>query len=977
MRLGYEEGGPLEGFSEPAPFIEANLSPVPPTSGVHVVWRPTGEILFAGLSRKGQLARLRDHLAGDRDASVLHKGVGLELDQQLGRTATRDEIRGYLRTCEFAWRSIKNPGEVKKRIMLELLPALNKNLPGADRDVIDEEDEEFDGMDTYDPWDEFIAWAQRFKTWPGFDADERDYKVDVGRRAAEARKAVLDGSPGWLDLVKQVFAAPNNLVFHIDSSRFQRWVADHPEDASEALCCLWSETGTIGERIDAFLAKVPSAVLKTPGSRTGLSSLFLMGTDVYALPIYRPTPFNSAMALTGYEPPSPNAKESEIYVHALGFLDRIIEESKSRGLSLRDRLDAQAVLWSVTKASGLETLLTPEENERLARYRGKAPTTWWVNQGETFDEERRLGIVKASVRTGKGAILTHWLNVSRLQLGDVILHYRDGEIAALGVVARKARVIASNESDEQPRYEARVAYHDMEKPIALESIPAEWRRREANEEGGPFTVEGKVKQAYLLALSPSFADRIRSEFADRWPATSPWAPAAAWLFQANPEIWNLEENLKHMRPGDEDDWVVTRFAAEMRDGDPLVLWQAGSRAGVYAIGHLRGTAFTRSAPDFRDEPGKPESAIGFEVTEILDPPLLKPELAKHPILGALSVISAPQGTNFRVTAAQWKALEQKLHPIVEDASPGPEPKGLDAIARALDKEGLRIPDRTLRRFHIALRTRGFVVLAGVSGTGKTWLTDAYARAIGARYLLVPVAPNWTTNEDLLGYFNPIDRTYHDTLFSRFLREAAVEYENATKENRVPIPFLLALDEMNLARVEYYFARFLSAMEIRARRLAEIELAPGEQVTLPSNLLVVGTVNVDETTHEFADKVLDRLQVIELDAPRAQIEAALGQADHAAALLEIWDCVQHAAPFAFRIVDEVRVYVDQAVALGSTWQEALDEQILQKIVPKLRGSQVSEALERLTDLTNERFPLSHAKLSRMLDQLRRRGFASFF
>ena len=173
------------------------------------------------------------------------------------------------------------------------------------------------------------------------------------------------------------------------------------------------------------------------------------------------------------------------------------------------------------------------------------------------------------------------------------------------------------------------------------------------------------------------------------------------------------------------------------------------------------------------------------------------------------------------------------------------------IAQAIRTEGMSITDRSLRRYHLSLQTRGFVVLCGVSGSGKTWLAEAYARAVGAEHSLVAVAPNWTTNEDLLGYVNPISGEYQDTTFSLFLRAAAAEFQSATQEDRDPQPYHVVLDEMNLARVEYYFAKFLSAMEVRARHTtATIELAPADELLLTPNLFFVGTVNVDETTHGF-------------------------------------------------------------------------------------------------------------------------------
>jgi 5-methylcytosine-specific restriction endonuclease McrBC GTP-binding regulatory subunit McrB len=349
------------------------------------------------------------------------------------------------------------------------------------------------------------------------------------------------------------------------------------------------------------------------------------------------------------------------------------------------------------------------------------------------------------------------------------------------------------------------------------------------------------------------------------------------------------------------------------------------------------------------------------------------------VLRNMQVLRAPQGTNFRVTEEEWEALQTLLDgstPVEEDYV---EPD-FNQILSAVLEQGIKVSERSLRRYHLGLKSRGFVILSGVSGGGKTWLTEAYARALGAEYVVVPVAPNWTTNEDLLGYFNPLDNEYHDTRFSRFLRAAAAAYKRAQGEGRTAKPYHLILDEMNLARVEYYFAKFLSAMEVRARYgTATIELGPEEQVLLPPNLRFAGTVNVDETTHGFADKVYDRAQLIELEASREAILEHIGEAPYREVLMEVWDITYPVAPFAFRVLDEITAYVNQAGALGVTWQEALDEQLLQKVLPKLKGTdiRVSETLEWLVALTDGAFPLSHAKVTKMLDEFRQHGFASYF
>ncbi|RCJ36853.1 hypothetical protein A6769_15280 [Nostoc punctiforme NIES-2108] len=302
------------------------------------------------------------------------------------------------------------------------------------------------------------------------------------------------------------------------------------------------------------------------------------------------------------------------------------------------------------------------------------------------------------------------------------------------------------------------------------------------------------------------------------------------------------------------------------------------------------------------------------------------------------------------------------------------------INQNIRSKGLRISESILRRYHLALKTRKFVILSGTSGTGKTWLTKAYAEVVAAEYLLVPVAPNWTTNEDLLGYFNPMDKEYHYTAFSHFLEKAAQEYEQAQTEKRTPRPYHLILDEMNLARVEYYFAKFLSVMEVRMREgLAQIELASEKQVLLPPNLYFIGTVNVDETTHNFADKVYDRAQMIEIEVCRNDLFEHLGEVEYREILMEVWDNLHLVTPFAFRVLDEINNYVNEAKLLDISWEEALDEQLLQKILPKLKGAddRVGEALKAFVDIAENKFNLSHAKASKMLKTFEQHGFTSYF
>jgi hypothetical protein len=291
-----------------------------------------------------------------------------------------------------------------------------------------------------------------------------------------------------------------------------------------------------------------------------------------------------------------------------------------------------------------------------------------------------------------------------------------------------------------------------------------------------------------------------------------------------------------------------------------------------------------------------------------------------------------------------------------------------------------ISDDLIRRYHLAMQARGFVILSGASGTGKTWLAQAYAEAIGSRPKLVAVDPSWSSNEDLLGYLSPLDGFYHHTPFSEFVQEAAREWDSAQIAQRTAREFHVILDEMNLARVEHYFSRFLSAMEVRSREgMARLDLAPGHAVELAPNLKFAGTVNVDETTHGFADKVYDRAQLLELPLQREYVVEYLEGEPYAETLLRVWDALRPIAPFGFRVLEEIHFYVGAASEVGTPWQTALDEQFVQKVLPRVRGADrmLDEALEAFLGSLDEGFPLAREKAELMRRDYAAHGFASYF
>ena len=213
----------------------------------------------------------------------------------------------------------------------------------------------------------------------------------------------------------------------------------------------------------------------------------------------------------------------------------------------------------------------------------------------------------------------------------------------------------------------------------------------------------------------------------------------------------------------------------------------------------------------------------------------------------------------------------------------PKETSMKIIQNYLSSKGFSFTADQIAQFFTGLQTKGFVILSGISGTGKTKLGQHFAglllppevdsSKVNSNLLFLSVRPDWRDSKGLLGYYNPLMKKYEWTPFLRFLVKVVDDYRTNGKQSR---PWFVILDEMNLARVEYYFADLLSVLEsgrdeqgwtnepIRLVVPPDVDAdRPPEEMKLPPNLYIVGTVNVDETTHAFSPKVLDRAFTIEL------------------------------------------------------------------------------------------------------------------
>lgn len=332
--------------------------------------------------------------------------------------------------------------------------------------------------------------------------------------------------------------------------------------------------------------------------------------------------------------------------------------------------------------------------------------------------------------------------------------------------------------------------------------------------------------------------------------------------------------------------------------------------------------------------------------------------------------------------------------------------------------GFHIPDRLLAAFHTSLKTSemsSLTVMAGVSGTGKSALPKLYSEAMGIFFQPLAVEPRWDSPKDLLGFFNYATNRYEPTALARALFQfqgirPQDDFLKNWKGDMSEYVLMPLLDEMNLARVEYYFSEFLSKLELR-RVIAPITNENLSSVAMEvfqgwkgvddmgraaaeaairlyadKNTLFVGTMNEDETTQSLSDKVIDRANVLYFGCPnQLKVAAATGHDRSVSPYLkaETWaswvkavesgkfsDAEEKLAslnrvladlnrPFAYRTYQAMLAYVANYFAPNLAEPDrinrALADQIGMRIMPKLRGidlAQNAEVLDRVGSIVAE-------------------------
>lgn len=325
---------------------------------------------------------------------------------------------------------------------------------------------------------------------------------------------------------------------------------------------------------------------------------------------------------------------------------------------------------------------------------------------------------------------------------------------------------------------------------------------------------------------------------------------------------------------------------------------------------------------------------------------------------------------------------------------------LNFVHKYINTRGFIYSKEDIYNFYLSLKTKPFVILVGISGTGKSKLVRLFADGLGSnieneRLSIISVRPDWSDNTELIGYKN-ITGDFTPGKLIEVIQEAQKH------SNR---PYFVCLDEMNLARVEYYLSDYLSIIESRERvgdkiitdRLFSknyIEDDKYKYLTLPENLYLIGTVNMDDTTYAFSRKVLDRANTIELSKVELKLvdfaednlnnksvhndllkskfitlkEAIDYDKDYVYKINELVInlneiLIDANKQFGYRVRDEIIFYMlENKIGDLLLEDEAMDYQIMQKILPTISGSdsRIKNVLIKLFNFCNPNNQISNSR-----------------
>ena len=294
---------------------------------------------------------------------------------------------------------------------------------------------------------------------------------------------------------------------------------------------------------------------------------------------------------------------------------------------------------------------------------------------------------------------------------------------------------------------------------------------------------------------------------------------------------------------------------------------------------------------------------------------------------------------------------------------------------AASKLGLYYTIDIVREIFAGMATSKLIILEGISGTGKTSLAYALGKFFSHDSAIIPVQPSWKDRSELLGYYNEFTKKFNETEFLKALYAATYRKDLN----------IITLDEMNLARIEYYFAEFLSIMEMKEKENWNIDLIPSMEANdpkhliegkliIPQNVMFIGTANNDDSTFTISDKVYDRAISLFFDdkgrpfdaedqepisIPYAQLEALYNDAKKqftiSSSMLTKFDELDNFVirkfklAFGNRILKQLETFVPTYIACGGSETEAFDFIFANKILKKFESLNIAFLRGELEEL----------------------------
>ena len=303
----------------------------------------------ASLTFRGQLLKESPNTCGAQREALLH----LVHPDNFEGTVSVDQKETIASAPSFAGFLTEATLDVDRKLK-QIRRGLEEEL-GRDFDFYDRAEDGYDIRARWDPeldtWDGLVRQAREYIDSGELESTELDYKVEMAKDLSLARDSVLAENPDWGELLRSALRSRQGhpIAWQLLGD-FNKWCAEQPIEALPALRSLWDgHTTSVTDSIRAFTSLLPETALRgAVGNATNVISVLLMALSVEDYPPFRVTLFNQAYDRVRYPRPDNGSDEATVYEHALGFLDRFIEEAGARGVELRHRLDAQSVIWQLS-----------------------------------------------------------------------------------------------------------------------------------------------------------------------------------------------------------------------------------------------------------------------------------------------------------------------------------------------------------------------------------------------------------------------------------------------------------------------------------------------------------------------------------------------------------------------------------------------------------------------------------------------------